>query len=91
MQADTPIQFFGVISTVGEFTPLKFKYADSDGCVHTVYISEIISADTMQIAGRRILRYRCWSRWEDMRIPVELRYDIISHKWIFKRRLDQGF
>lgn len=91
MITDMPIQFFGVISTQGEFTPIKFKYQDSDMGVHTVKVTGIISRQRMSVTGRMMLVYRCHTDWEGETIPVELRYDVESHKWTFKRRLDMGF
>lgn len=91
MQVDMPIQLFCVISTLGDFTPVKFKYMDSDQSIHTVRIKEVFSKRPMRICGREILCYRCHSDWEGTDIPIELRYDIADHRWEFKRRLDQGF
>lgn len=89
--ANLPIQLFCVISTLGDFTPVRFRYADEDGLVHSVSISSLIGKSKIRRCGRDMLCYRCHTDWEGQSIPVELRYDITDHKWSLARRLDGGF
>jgi len=89
--ANLPIQLFCVISTLGDFTPVRFRYADEEGLVHSVSIASLIGKSTIRRCGRDILCYRCHTDWEGADVPVELRYDIVAHKWSLARRLDGGF
>ena len=84
-----PIQLYCVISTVGDFTPIKFKYKDPDGVIQTVDILSVLSRSRIRLDGSEMLCLRCRATCDNAIHHIELRYDIGAHKWVYGRSLDQ--
>ena len=52
-----PIQTFCVVSTLGDFTPVRFRYEEPDHSIITVQINEILSHKETDFAGVHELRF----------------------------------
>ena len=76
-----PIQMFGACSTLGDMTPLWFRYENKEHGIITVKIESIVSS------GIEHISFVCWAVAEGQRRLIELRYRISTHKWSFFRTL----
>ena len=83
-----PIQTFCVVSTLGDFTPVRFRYEEPDHSIITVQINEILSHKETDFAGVHELRFTCDAIVEDERRIFELKYNVPHHKWSFVQLLN---
>ncbi len=77
-----PIQLISACSTLGDFTPLRFRYEDSVHQIHTIHIEQIHSTKFCKIAGIDSISYTCSAIIDHVSTLFILRYYIESHKWI---------
>lgn len=82
-----PIQLISSCSTMGDFTPLKFRFEDETHNVITVDISDILSAREQKINGIHELIYTCCAYINGASQLFELKYNVNTHKWIIFRTL----
>ena len=82
-----PIQVFCVVSTMGDLTPVRFRFESDDHRIITVEITEILSHKELRMAGTREIIYTCSAIIEKQAQIVNLKYQINSHRWIFARFL----
>ena len=82
-----PIQMFGACSTLGDMTPLWFRYEDEAHGIITVKIEQVISSREEKHCGMDYITFVCWAAAGGQRRLVELRYRVATHKWSFFRAL----
>lgn len=87
LSANYPIQMFSVTSTLGEITPLRFRYENTEHEIITVNVDEIHTKKEMTIGKGGSLIFTCASSLDDFRMLYQVRYEIGAHKWIFMGRL----
>lgn len=78
---NVPIQLVGACSTLGDITPLWFRYEDEEHRMITVKIQEVVSAREETHCGRDYIRFICWSAAQGTSRLIELRYRISTHRW----------
>lgn len=86
-EANYPIQLIAVTSTLGDITPLRFRYENGEHELITVNVDEIHARKEMTIGKGGSIIYTCASMIDDTRMLYQLRYEIGSHKWIFMKKL----
>ena len=69
-----PIQMFGACSTLGDMTPLWFRYENKDHGIITVKIESIVSSREEKFCGMEHISFVCWAVAEGQRRLIELRY-----------------
>ena len=82
-EANYPIQLIAVTSTLGDITPLRFRYENGEHELITVNVDEIHARKEMTIGKGGSIIYTCASMIDDTKMLSQLRYEIGSHKWIF--------
>ncbi len=88
LDANYPIQMFSVTSTLGDITPLRFRYENSEHEIITVNVDEIHAKREMTIGKGGSLIFTCASALDDLKMLYQVRYEIGSHKWIFMGRIN---
>ncbi|XME02467.1 hypothetical protein QYZ88_017615 [Lachnospiraceae bacterium C1.1] len=86
-EANYPIQLIAVTSTLGDITPLRFRYENGEHELITVNVDEIHARKEMTVGKGGSIIYTCASMIDDTRMLYQLRYEIGSHKWIFMKKL----
>lgn len=87
LSANYPIQMFCVTSTIGDVTPIRFRYENADHEIITVNVDEIHAKKEMTIGKGGSIIFTCASTIDDLKIIYQIRYEVGTHKWIFMRRL----
>lgn len=88
MQAfNIPIQVFCAVSTIGDLTPVRFRYETEDHQILTVHITEILSQKETRTAGTREIIFTCAADMEGVVHLFNLRYNINHHRWLFAKFL----
>lgn len=82
-----PIQLISSCSTLGDFTPLKFRFEDEEHHIVTVNISDILSTREHKINGIHELIYTCRAYINGASRLFELKYNVNTHKWLIFRTL----
>lgn len=85
---NVPIQTFCVVSMLGDFTPIRFRFEDNDHNIITVNINQILSHKETSFAGIKEIRYTCNALINNEMKMFELKYSIPSHKWSFFQMLN---
>ena len=86
-EANYPIHLIAVTSTLGNITPLRFRYENGEHELITVNVDEIHARKEMTVGKGGSIIYTCASMIDDTRMLYQLRYEIGSHKWIFMKKL----
>ena len=76
-----PIQMISCCSTIGDFTPMKFRYETEDHKILTINISEILSRKETGLSGNKEIRFTCAADIEEETKMFILVYNIGSHRW----------
>lgn len=82
-----PIQLFCVVSTLGDLTPVRFRYETAEHEIITVHISEILARKETRLAGTRELIYTCAAEVEGKQHLFYLTYHVNLHRWTLTRFL----
>ena len=82
-----PIQLVGACSTLGDMTPLLFRYENEEHAVVTVKVEEVVSSKEERYCGMDYISFVCWAAAEGQRRLIELRYRVSTHKWSLFRTL----
>ena len=85
--ANYPIQLIAVTSTLGDITPIRFRYENGEHELVTVNVDEIHAKKEMTIGKGGSIIYTCASLIDETKMLYQLRYEIGTHKWIFMKRL----
>lgn len=89
-QTNIPIQLDNVCSTQGDITPRWFRFEDEEHVIHTVKILQIISRKDINLVGIQMIQFICKTIEDDneeIEHLVELRYNILMHRWYFYQAL----
>lgn len=82
-----PIQMISVCSTMGEFTPMRFRFESEDHSIETVKIEQVLSHKDTAFNGIREIQYTCQALiGSELKLFV-IAYNINSHKWRLFRML----
>lgn len=80
-----PIQMISVCSTVGDITPMRFRYEDEDHSIETVSIDSVLAHKDTAYNGIREIQYTCRAKIGGLFRYFLITYNINSHKWrLFK-------
>ena len=82
-----PIQLVGACSTLGDMTPLWFRYENEEHAVVTVKVEEVVSSKEERYCGMDYISFVCWAAAEGQRRLIELRSRVSTHKWSLFRTL----
>ena len=82
-----PIQLVSSCSTLGDFTPLSFRYEDNTHHIHTVHITDIIHKKENHYNGIHEPLFTCTSKELENTRYFELKYNINTHKWSIFRMI----
>ena len=82
-----PIQLVSACSTLGQITPLWFRYENEEHQMVTVKIQQVVSSKEEKHCGMDYISYVCWAQTEQQRRLIELRYRLSTHKWSFFQAL----
>ena len=82
-----PIQLVSACSTLGQITPLWFRYEYEEHQIVTVKIQQVVSSKEEKHCGMDYISYVCWAQTEQQRRLIELRYRLSTHKWSFFQAL----
>jgi len=82
-----PIQLVSACSTLGQITPLWFRYENEEHQIVTVKIQQVVSSKEEKHCGMDYISYVCWAQTEQQRRLIELRYRLSTHKWSFFQAL----
>ena len=82
-----PIQLVSACSTLGQITPLWFRYENEEHQIVTVKIQQVVSSMEEKHCGMDYISYVCWAQTEQQRRLIELRYRLSTHKWSFFQAL----
>ena len=85
-QGHFPVQLFCVVSTLGDMTPIQFRYEDEEHRINTVRITQVLSHKETQYAGTKAILYTCSAVIGEREVYFELRYNIETHRWVFNRK-----
>ncbi|MCR5407363.1 MAG: hypothetical protein K6E88_11320 [Lachnospiraceae bacterium] len=86
-EANYPIQLIAVTSTLGDITPIRFRYENGEHELVTVNVDEIHAKKEMTIGKGGSIIYTCASLIDETKMLYQLRYEIGTHKWIFMKKL----
>ena len=86
-EANYPIQLIAVTSTLGDITPIRFRYENGEHELVTVNVDEIHAKKEMTIGKGGSIIYTCASLLDETKMLYQLRYEIGTHKWIFMKKL----
>ena len=67
-----PIQLFGACSTLGDMTPLWFRYENEEHGIITVKIEEVVSSREEKYCGMDYISFICWAAAEGPRKLIEI-------------------
>lgn len=87
--SNIPIQVFCVVSTIGDLTPVRFRYEAEDHRILTVPITEILCQKETKSAGSREIIFTCTANMEGSIHLFNLKYNVNHHRWIFAKFLVQ--
>lgn len=77
-----PIQLISSCSTLGEFTPLRFRYVVPESHdIMTIKIDEVISQKENHFNGAKEFLFTCSACFQNEKKLFDLRYSVITHKW----------
>lgn len=82
-----PIQMISVCSTLGDFTPLRFRYENELHEVETVVISHVVARKETAFNGIRELQFTCEAQIGGILKLFIITYNIASHTWRFFKLL----
>lgn len=82
-----PIQMISNCSTVGDFTPMRFRLELEDHSMETVTVENILSHKETSFNGVREIQYTCQAIISGSLKMFILSYNINSHKWRLFRML----
>jgi len=76
-----PVQMISCCSTLGDFTPMKFRYENDMHEILTVMVSDILSRKETSLSGNKEIHFTCSAEIENQSKMFILVYNINSHRW----------
>ncbi len=77
-----PVQMISVCDYDGRIRPIRFRFEDSEHCMRTVRIQEVVTEKEIQYVGVEAFAYVCRACTEGSQKMYELRYSVRTHKWV---------
>lgn len=87
MVVNIPVQLISSCSTLGELTPLRFRYENEEHMLSTVNIDHVLSMKENQYNGITEIIYTCQAYLDKTMHLFELKYTVTSHRWMIFRIL----
>lgn len=78
---NVPIQMISCCSTVGDFTPMRFRYEDEEHQIISVSVDEILARKETSFAGNKEIQFTCSAIMKDIKRLFILVYNINTHRW----------
>ena len=82
-----PIQLIASCSTLGDFTPLRFRYEDPEHRIQTVNIDRVLAEKTTVCGGVHCIQYTCAAAADGRERLFLIKYDVLRHTWMLVRML----
>ena len=82
-----PIQLISSCSTLGELTPLRFRYENEEHILSTIDIDNVLSIKEKQYNGISEIVYTCQAVFGNDVHLFELSYTVNTHRWKIFRLL----
>lgn len=80
-----PIQMICICSTMGELTPVRFRYESDNHLIETISVTDILSHKETVYNGIKEIQYTCRANISNRSHMFIIVYNISSHKWrLFK-------
>ena len=79
---NVPIQMISCCNTLGDMTPMRFRYEDDEHNIITVQVIDVLSFKEINFSGNTELLYTCTANIYDMQHMFVLKYNIKSHRWL---------
>lgn len=76
-----PIQLYSACNTVGELTPIWFRFETEEHTIESIRIEKIISHKEQNFCGAAYISFICSAVCDNRMRIFELRYSINTHKW----------
>ena len=78
---NVPIQMISCCSTLGDFTPMKFRFENEVHEILTVVIADILGRKEIGLSGNKEIHFTCTAEIERQTKMFILVYNINSHRW----------
>lgn len=78
---NVPVQMISVCSTVGDLTPMRFRYEDEDHSIQTITIESVLGRKEVTFNGIREIQYTCKASILGISRVFILKYSISNTKW----------
>lgn len=85
--SNIPIQMIYVCSTLGDLSPLRFRFESEEHQLITVDVSDVLARKETHLNGIYEILYTCRTVMDDSEILFVLKYNVASHKWLLLQRL----
>ena len=82
-----PIQVLVHYDAAGSVRPLRFQFEDPARECHTFHIEQILDCHQIGTSGSASLLYICKTQSRGAEGLFELKYQVLSHKWIMLRQI----
>ncbi|WP_070000960.1 hypothetical protein [Cellulosilyticum sp. I15G10I2] len=82
-----PIETISKCNAVGDIVPLRIRLEDETHRLVTADIVQVIYAAEKNFAGLKTFDYGCKVVIDQREQLLELRYYVVSHKWIIRKVL----
>lgn len=82
-----PVQMISVCSTVGDITPMRFRFESEDHSIETVSIDSVLARKNTGYNGIVEIQFTCRASISGIFRYFILIYNITSHKWRLFRML----
>ena len=82
-----PVQMISVINTTGDMMPLKFRYEANDHSIRTVVVTKTMGRQETNYVGQQCIRYLCKAEVDQKETIFEMKYLVVSHRWVISQVL----
>lgn len=82
-----PVEVISNCDVQGKILPIKLRYEAEDYTICVSRITSVLYAQENNFAGNKTFDYCCRVMFEEREHLIELRYFIITHKWVIKKVL----
>lgn len=82
-----PIQVIAHCDAEGTMRPLRFRYEDAQHQLHTVHVDQVTDTRQTEYVGIPVICCLCKARENGREHLYELRYTVMTHKWILFQRV----
>ena len=83
-----PVQAAMVVSTIGDITPIWFRYEDEEHHIQKVTISDVLDRKESHYCGQEEILFTCKAIVDYVEKVFILRYIVERHKMMFYQMLN---